>query len=207
MSIDRDLDAFLAECDDVITDWEGNGDSATWRADGSHQPDRIDGDYYIHDRVPRHRDHTIPAADLLRELNDRRPGWAQYFAGTHRPIDDPAPSAPVGQGWRGPSARLFIYDEVDDLQAPTAGELARAVAGHLPTDMVTIPIYEGGDYQARVDPLLETARYTTMRIPRYQEPLYRSGMVSQARRARMHYAMGLTADGRQTLSITGFSDG
>ena len=39
-----DLDAFLAECDDVIADWEGSDDSATWAADGSHEHDT--GDYY-----------------------------------------------------------------------------------------------------------------------------------------------------------------
>lgn len=32
-----DLDDFLATCDDVIDDWHGSFDSATWTADGSHE--------------------------------------------------------------------------------------------------------------------------------------------------------------------------
>lgn len=46
-----DLDAFLAECDDVISDWEGSTDSASWAADGSHERD-TGGEYYGIDRVP-----------------------------------------------------------------------------------------------------------------------------------------------------------
>lgn len=33
----EDVDAFLAECDDVIADWEGSPDAASWSADGSHE--------------------------------------------------------------------------------------------------------------------------------------------------------------------------
>lgn len=46
-----DLDAFLAECDDVIADWEGSADSATWAADGSHEHDTL-GNYYAEDGLP-----------------------------------------------------------------------------------------------------------------------------------------------------------
>lgn len=45
----RDVDAFLAESQDVLDDyvtWHGSADSATWAADGSHEPDQISGDYY-----------------------------------------------------------------------------------------------------------------------------------------------------------------
>lgn len=44
-----DVDAFLAQCDDVIEDWEGSVDAAGWAADGSHEPAEIAGDYYLQD--------------------------------------------------------------------------------------------------------------------------------------------------------------
>ncbi|NHN55786.1 hypothetical protein G9U51_08350 [Calidifontibacter sp. DB0510] len=47
-----DVDAFLAECDDVIDDWNGSADSASWSADGSHEVD-TDGNYYAEDPRPR----------------------------------------------------------------------------------------------------------------------------------------------------------
>lgn len=40
------LDAFFAEADDILEHWEPGFDSATWAADGSHQPDEISGRYY-----------------------------------------------------------------------------------------------------------------------------------------------------------------
>lgn len=44
-----DVDAFLAEADDVIADWEGSADAASWSADGSHEHD-TGGEYYGADR-------------------------------------------------------------------------------------------------------------------------------------------------------------
>lgn len=43
-----DVDAFLAECDDVLDDWEGSTDSASWAADGSHEYD-TGGEAYYYD--------------------------------------------------------------------------------------------------------------------------------------------------------------
>lgn len=44
------VDAFLAEADDVIEDWEGSTDSASWSGDGSHEVDEIAGGYYLDDQ-------------------------------------------------------------------------------------------------------------------------------------------------------------
>ncbi len=44
-----DVEDFLAELDDVVDDWEGSADSATWAADGSHEPTELDGEYYGYD--------------------------------------------------------------------------------------------------------------------------------------------------------------
>lgn len=41
-----DVDAWLDECDDVLTDWAGSTDSATWAADGSHETDTSGWSYY-----------------------------------------------------------------------------------------------------------------------------------------------------------------
>lgn len=49
----RDVDEFLDQCDDVISDWEGSVDAAGWSADGSHEVDEIGGDYYGQDRQQR----------------------------------------------------------------------------------------------------------------------------------------------------------
>ena len=61
------LDAFFAEADDILENWNGGADSASWAADGSHQVDGdIGGDYYAQDigrrlgrfptgPAPRHR--------------------------------------------------------------------------------------------------------------------------------------------------------
>ncbi|HET7398978.1 MAG TPA: hypothetical protein VFJ94_10695 [Intrasporangium sp.] len=35
-----DVQAFLDQCDDVLADWEGSADSATWTADGGHEEER-----------------------------------------------------------------------------------------------------------------------------------------------------------------------
>lgn len=45
-----EVDAFLAEADDVINDWEGSADSAAWSGDGSHETE-ISGDYYGNDQI------------------------------------------------------------------------------------------------------------------------------------------------------------
>lgn len=48
----RDADDFLAESQEVIDDyvtWHESADSASWAADGSHEPDQISGDYYADD--------------------------------------------------------------------------------------------------------------------------------------------------------------
>lgn len=44
-----DVDAFLAQADDVIDNWAGSMDSASWSADGGHEPAEIGGHYYGED--------------------------------------------------------------------------------------------------------------------------------------------------------------
>lgn len=81
----RDVDDFLAEADDVIDDWEGSHDSATWTADGSHEHN-TDGRYYGEDQwdtshglfqfLPPRFD-TISVAPVGTPLTASRtlPGW------------------------------------------------------------------------------------------------------------------------------------
>lgn len=45
--VNHDVDEFLAKCDDVIDDWEGSPDSASWSADGSQQYDTVGDSYYL----------------------------------------------------------------------------------------------------------------------------------------------------------------
>jgi hypothetical protein len=44
----EEVDAFLAEADDVIDDWEGSIDAASWSGDGSHETE-ISGESYYDD--------------------------------------------------------------------------------------------------------------------------------------------------------------
>lgn len=61
----RFLDASQEVLDDYVT-WEGSPDAGEWHADGSHQPERIQGDYYAYDR-PRAVGQERSAAELLAE--------------------------------------------------------------------------------------------------------------------------------------------
>jgi hypothetical protein len=45
-----DTDAWLAEADDILDNWEGSPDAASWSADGSHETDTT-GHYYATDRL------------------------------------------------------------------------------------------------------------------------------------------------------------
>lgn len=60
-------DDILTRIDQAVEDaegfieWHGSDDSATWAADGSHQPDELDGDYYAYDQA---RSHNMPRLGL-----------------------------------------------------------------------------------------------------------------------------------------------
>lgn len=43
------IDAAIDDTEAYI-EWHGSADSATWAADGSHEPEELDGDYYAYDR-------------------------------------------------------------------------------------------------------------------------------------------------------------
>lgn len=43
-----DTDAWLAEADDILANWDGSADAATWSANGTHEHDTT-GDYYALD--------------------------------------------------------------------------------------------------------------------------------------------------------------
>ena len=57
-----DVDAFLAECDDVLEDWTPGADAAGWSAAGEHQPAAISGGAYWEDWTP----------ERVREVNRSR---------------------------------------------------------------------------------------------------------------------------------------
>ena len=69
----RSVDDFLAECDDVIEDWQGSVDSATWAADGSHEHDTL-GEYYGLDIGPR------SGRNLDYAIFDETHEWAEWGA-------------------------------------------------------------------------------------------------------------------------------
>lgn len=69
---DASLAAFFAEADDILDNWQPEPDASTWAADGSHQPERIGGEYYRQDQV-RERDQGLdqglePLASILAML-------------------------------------------------------------------------------------------------------------------------------------------
>ena len=81
-----DLDKFFAEADDILEHWHGGTDANEWHADGSHQPARISGDYYLDDEpagvAARRREHPRNGGGLFRpyqRAQDRPdeddPGW------------------------------------------------------------------------------------------------------------------------------------
>lgn len=84
------MDRVLADIDQDIVEWYGSDDSATWAADGTHQPEEIHGDYYWHDRtsVPRR---TTP--NLLGHRERMQEEWRrrelQYFS-----MQGPQPQRP-----------------------------------------------------------------------------------------------------------------
>lgn len=85
----RDVDNFLAESQEVLDDyvtWHGSADSATWAADGSHEPDQISGDYYGDD-------HPMPGVGLFQHLE---PG-ALRFAPVGTPL--PVTTEDLGEHW------------------------------------------------------------------------------------------------------------
>jgi hypothetical protein len=47
---EEEVDRVLADIDQDIVEWYGSDDSATWTADGTHEPEQLQGDYYIYDR-------------------------------------------------------------------------------------------------------------------------------------------------------------
>lgn len=64
-----DVDAWLDECDDVLTDWAGSVDSATWAADGSHETD-ISGWSYYEDARADERAWVLPEVVRYRLAMD-----------------------------------------------------------------------------------------------------------------------------------------
>ena len=108
------LDAFFAEADDIIENWQPGFDSATWAADGSHQPDEIGGDYYAEDvyrqRLMQHPGAREAAAPHLHEERRRR-------------------------GFEGVCPTIIIIDEMTDMLAPV--ERARMLEEVLVTAWAT----------------------------------------------------------------------
>jgi len=134
-----DLDAFLAECDDVIDDWEGSYDAASWSADGSHEHD-TGGEYYGNDHFVRHDRLVLDAiewAELggsFRLALDAIHAFAASVARTavamelHRPFIESERWDRCRDGY---SADYFIVDETAswDRSHDHLGGLIR----HLPT--------------------------------------------------------------------------
>ena len=62
----EDVERLIAESEEAIEAWEH--DAAEWSADGSHQPDDINGDYYLYDRENVRARRRERAAERRREL-------------------------------------------------------------------------------------------------------------------------------------------
>jgi hypothetical protein len=91
----QDVDAFLAEADDVIADWEGSADSATWAADGSHQRDT--GGHYYGDDI----NHAARLFDRLVQARAAQDWSIGDAAFTVDPATYQAPTAEeVTERWR-----------------------------------------------------------------------------------------------------------
>jgi hypothetical protein len=109
-----DLDAFLAECDDVIADWEGSDDSASWAADGSHEHD-TGGHYYGSDRFGP----TDWLGELWREIE------RQAIAATHRELDGRLLRGIDNAVFDEPSfARVWLGEWDAETRHPSAADLA-----------------------------------------------------------------------------------
>lgn len=81
---DASLEAFFAEADDILDNWQPEPDASTWAADGSHQPERIGGEYYRQDQAGVDDQGLEPLASILAMLaesylatrDDQRHTWS-----------------------------------------------------------------------------------------------------------------------------------
>lgn len=118
----RDVDAFLAEADDAIDDWESSPDAASWNADGSHEYDS-DGDYYLC--------RPSPIVDLLSHAIRQGTRLASVEARGARPslvIHDEAQLyiAPVNTPLQAAGAFDAMWQRLNGLVAPAVGAVSDA---------------------------------------------------------------------------------
>lgn len=127
-------DDILTRIDQVVDDtegyieWHGSADAATWAADGSHEPDELDGDYYAYDRPrPHNRPQLgleLPYGSVLYS-HPRRAGRAHRLAEGRRTFEELVENGLIGQlaGPRVPMLHEQARTALEQLHA--SSDLAR----------------------------------------------------------------------------------